>query len=197
MKSYAYGGIGPEVFFWGLIACTVIMFLLFIYEETLSKKYWGKAGTIRVSVIVALWLTALTLQIHADYEKKDGLKEANQKVIELIESKGLKITGGAVNVSADNHSSVAVKLPEVKDAKDATKIQTSSNCEIFAPKDTNQDVGIICGATENGMSLDNLIKWNADGQPEDTKKYQNNADDTKKIVESITASDQSKKAQQK
>jgi len=189
MKPFVYTGIDPAIFFWSLIACTVIMFGFFIYEETWSKKYWGKAGVIRVSVIILLWLTALVGQIYTDTQKKDGLKEANQKVVEFIESKGLRVVSGAVNISADTHSSVGVELPLKKDAPAGTEKDTDT-CEIFAPKDVNQEIGIICGNSTNGMSLDNLLKWNEDGQPKDTKKYENASEDTKKIVESISKPEQ-------
>lgn len=186
MKPYVYSGIEPAIFFWALIACTVIMFAFFIFEETISKKYWGKAGVIRVITIILLWLTALTGQVYTDTDKKDGLKEANQKVVEFIESKGVNVVSGEVNVAADNHSSVRVELPLAKDAPEGGEKKTES-CEIFSPKDANQDIGIVCGTSTNGMSLDNLLKWNEAGQPKDTAKFENKPEDTKKIVESITA----------
>lgn len=185
MKPYVYTGIDPWIFFWSLIACTVIMFAFFIFEETLSKKYWGKAGIIRVSIIVTLWIASLAVMIYTDTDKKGGLEEANQQVEQLFESKGLNIVTGAIDVSSDKHSSVRVELPLAKDAPAGTDKKTES-CEIFAPKDVNQEIGIICGTSTNGMSLDNLLKWNEAGQPEDTKPFENSTEDTKKIVESIT-----------
>lgn len=186
MKPYVYTGLDPAIFFWSLIGCTVIMFALFIYEETWSKKYWGKAGIIRVSAIVLLWLTALTGQIITGNEKTGGLETANQNIVKMIEDKGLKVISGAVDASADKQSTIGVELPLAKDAaKDAQ--ETTENCAIFSPKDTTQDIGIICGTSPNGMSLDNLLKWNEAGKPEDTKAFENTAEDTKKIVESVTA----------
>lgn len=189
MKPYVYTGIDPAIFFWSLIACTAIMFAFFIYEETWSKKYWGKAGVIRVITIIVLWLAALTGQIYTDTNKKGGLEEANQQVVKMIEDKGIRVVSGQVDISADKHSSVGVELPLAKDAPAGTE-KATTNCEIFAPKDANQDIGIICGNSTNGMSLDNLLKWNEKGQPEDTKPFENSSEDTKKIVESITTDTQ-------
>lgn len=189
MKPYVYTGIEPAVFFWSLIACTIIMFAFFIYEETWSKKYWGKAGVIRVSAIILLWLTALTGQVYTDTVKKDGLEATNEKVVEFIESKGVRVVSGEVNASADTHSTVGVEFPLAKDAPAGSERDTET-CEVFAPKDVNQDIGIVCGNSTNGMSLENLLKWNEAGQPKDTKKFENKSEDTKKIVESVSAPEQ-------
>jgi hypothetical protein len=186
MKPYVYTGLDPAIFFWSLIGCTVIMFSLFIYEEHGNKESWGKAGIIRVSIITALWFLALIMQIHTGTEKDGGLETANQNIVKMIEDKGLGVVSGAVDASADKQSIIGVELPLAKDAaKDAQ--ETTENCAIFSPKDTTQDIGIICGTSPNGMSLDNLLKWNEAGQPEDTKAFENTAEDTKKIVESVTA----------
>lgn len=186
MKPFVYTGLDPAIFFWSLIGCTVIMFSLFIYEESISKQPWNKAGIIRVSVIVLLWLTALTGQIITGNEKNGGLETATQNVVKMIEDKGLKVVSGAVDASADKQSTIGVELPLPSNApKDAQ--ETTENCAVFSPKNTAQDIGIVCGNSTNGMSLDNFLKWNEAGQPEDTKSFENSTEDTKKLMESVTA----------
>lgn len=185
MKPFVYSGIDPAIFFWSLIACTVIMFAFFIYEETWSKNYWGKAGIIRVSTIVLLWLVALTGQIMTDTAKKGGLEDANQRVVESIEAKGLRVVNGQVDASVDKLSTVDVELPLAKGAESGSE-RKSAKCEVFSPKDANQEIGILCDSSPNGMTLDNVIAWSEAGQPEDVSPFDNKTEETKKLVESVT-----------
>lgn len=184
MKPFVYGGFDPATLFWIFIGSTVLLLLFFIYEENFTKVYWGKGSVIRLIVISTIWVTALAFYIVADVNKNGGLEEANAKVLQSIEAKGVKVASSEIDVTAGKQSTVRVELPAPKEATDKKLIKTE-NCAVIAPKDTSKDIEILCGETANGMSLDNLIKWNEAGQPEDKSPYENKAEDTKRIMESI------------
>ena len=183
MKPYVYEGYDPAMFYWIFLGVTLLMFAFFIYEEAFARVYWGKGAVIRLIAIVVLWAAALTAFIVVDGDKKTGLKDAKQQIAKFFEDKGMRVVSGEIDPSPNKVSPIGVELPKAKDAS----LDEVVPCNIFSPNDRNGEITILCGEnTTNGMTVDNVLKWHNDGQPEDTKPYENSAEDTKKIVEGIT-----------
>lgn len=173
MKPYVYHGIEPSTYFWVSLALAIILFVFIIIEEK-KPKGWKKLSLLTVGAPLILMIVSFSLFIHADGVAKSGLEASNAEIAKTLTATGLVVLdSNVINVSPNTTTTVKVSYPDAKD---------DTTCGIFAPKDANQDVAILCGTTVNGMTPENLVKWFKAGEPKDTSKFEVTTEESQRIA---------------